>query len=100
MKVRYDAKRDIAYIRFSRKKPDGTIEIDEGCCLIPPPLTRSSVLKSSTHQAFAGEQSVPTRNHRETLLKRSIRSGLTEAWRRMADPHGLTPVGEDGGRHE
>jgi uncharacterized protein YuzE len=33
MKVRYDAKDDIAYIRFSRKKPDGAIEIDEGVVL-------------------------------------------------------------------
>jgi uncharacterized protein YuzE len=33
MKVRYDAKHDIAYIRFSRKKPDGAIEIDEGVVL-------------------------------------------------------------------
>jgi uncharacterized protein YuzE len=33
MRVRYDAKYDIAYIRFSRKKPDGTIEIDEGVVL-------------------------------------------------------------------
>jgi uncharacterized protein YuzE len=33
MKVRYDAKHDIAYIRFSQKKPDGAIEIDEGIVL-------------------------------------------------------------------
>jgi uncharacterized protein YuzE len=33
MRVRYDAKHDIAYIRFSRKKPDGAIEIDEGVVL-------------------------------------------------------------------
>jgi uncharacterized protein YuzE len=33
MRVRYDAKYDIAYIRFSRKKPDGAIEIDEGVVL-------------------------------------------------------------------
>ncbi|MEE8115240.1 MAG: DUF2283 domain-containing protein [Nitrososphaerales archaeon] len=33
MKVRYDAKHDIAYIRFSWKKPDGAIEIDEGVVL-------------------------------------------------------------------
>jgi uncharacterized protein YuzE len=30
MKVHYDAKHDIAYIRFSRKKSEGAIEIDEG----------------------------------------------------------------------
>jgi uncharacterized protein YuzE len=30
MKVRYDEKHDIAYSRFSPKKPDGVIEIDEG----------------------------------------------------------------------
>jgi uncharacterized protein YuzE len=33
IRVRYDAKYDIAYIRFSRKKPDGAIEIDEGVVL-------------------------------------------------------------------
>ena len=33
MRVRYDAKYDIAYIRFSRKTPDGAIEIDEGVVL-------------------------------------------------------------------
>jgi uncharacterized protein YuzE len=33
MRVHYDAKHDIAYIRFSRKKPDGAIEIDEGVVL-------------------------------------------------------------------
>jgi uncharacterized protein YuzE len=33
MKVRYDEKHDIAYIRFSLKKPDGAIEIDEGVVL-------------------------------------------------------------------
>lgn len=33
MKVRYDAEHDIAYIRFSWKKPDGAIEIDEGVVL-------------------------------------------------------------------
>lgn len=33
MKVRYDAEHDIAYIRFSRKRPDGAIEIDEGVVL-------------------------------------------------------------------
>ena len=33
MKVRYDAKHDIAYIRFSWKKPEGAIEIDEGVTL-------------------------------------------------------------------
>jgi uncharacterized protein YuzE len=33
MKVRYDEKHDIAYIRFSQKKPDGAIEIDEGVVL-------------------------------------------------------------------
>jgi uncharacterized protein YuzE len=33
MKVRYDEKHDIAYIRFSPKKPDGAIEIDEGVIL-------------------------------------------------------------------
>ena len=33
MRVRYDAKYDIAYIRFSRKKSDGAIEIDEGVVL-------------------------------------------------------------------
>ena len=33
MKVRYDAEHDIAYIRFSQKKPDGAIEIDEGVVL-------------------------------------------------------------------
>ena len=33
MRVQYDAKHDIAYIRFSRKKPDGAIEIDEGVVL-------------------------------------------------------------------
>jgi len=30
MKVHYDVEHDIAYIRFSRKKPEGAIEIDEG----------------------------------------------------------------------
>jgi len=33
MRVRYDAKHDIAYIRFSRKKSDGATEIDEGVVL-------------------------------------------------------------------
>ena len=33
MKVSYDRKRDIAYIRFSDKKPDGAIEIAEGVVL-------------------------------------------------------------------
>jgi uncharacterized protein YuzE len=33
MKVSYDKKRDIAYIQFSRKKPDGAIEIAEGVVL-------------------------------------------------------------------
>ena len=33
MKVHYDEKHDIAYIRFSQKKPDGAIEIDEGVVL-------------------------------------------------------------------
>jgi len=33
MKVHYDVEHDIAYIRFSRKKPDGAIEIDEGVVL-------------------------------------------------------------------
>ena len=33
MKVSYDKKRDIAYIRFSGKKPDGAIEITEGVVL-------------------------------------------------------------------
>ena len=30
MKVNYDKKHDIAYIRFSSKRPDGAIEITEG----------------------------------------------------------------------
>lgn len=30
MKVNYDRKHDIAYIRFSNKRPDGAIEITEG----------------------------------------------------------------------
>jgi uncharacterized protein YuzE len=33
MKVHYDAEPDIAYIRFSGKKPNGAIEIDEGVVL-------------------------------------------------------------------
>jgi uncharacterized protein YuzE len=33
MKVNYHAKHDIAYIRFSRKKPDGAVEIGEGVVL-------------------------------------------------------------------
>lgn len=33
MKVSYDKKHDIAYLRFSSKKPDGAIEIDEGLVL-------------------------------------------------------------------
>jgi len=33
MRVSYDEKSDIAYIRFSLKKPDGAIEIDEGVVL-------------------------------------------------------------------
>ncbi len=33
MKVSYDKKQDIAYIRFSSKKPDGAIEITEGVVL-------------------------------------------------------------------
>lgn len=33
MKVSYDKKHDIAYIRFSNKKPDGAIEIAEGVVL-------------------------------------------------------------------
>ena len=33
MKVSYDKKRDVAYIRFSRKRPDGAIEIAEGVVL-------------------------------------------------------------------
>jgi uncharacterized protein YuzE len=33
MKVSYDKKYDIAYLRFSRRKPDGAIEIDEGVVL-------------------------------------------------------------------
>jgi uncharacterized protein YuzE len=33
MRVQYDAQHDIAYIRFSRKKSDGAIEIDEGVVL-------------------------------------------------------------------
>ena len=33
MRVHYDAQHEIAYIRFSRKKPDGAIEIDEGVVL-------------------------------------------------------------------
>ncbi|MCX5868556.1 MAG: DUF2283 domain-containing protein [Proteobacteria bacterium] len=30
MKVSYDKKYDIAYIRFSELKPDGAVEIEEG----------------------------------------------------------------------
>lgn len=30
VKVNYDRKHDIAYIRFSNKRPDGAIEITEG----------------------------------------------------------------------
>jgi len=30
MKISYDEKYDIAYIKFLNKKPDGAIEIDEG----------------------------------------------------------------------
>lgn len=33
MKVKYDKKYDIAYIRFSNKTPDGAIEITEGVVL-------------------------------------------------------------------
>jgi uncharacterized protein YuzE len=33
MRVHYDVGHDIAYIRFSRKKPDGAIEIEEGVVL-------------------------------------------------------------------
>ena len=33
MKVSYDKKHDVAYIRFSSKKPDGAIEIAEGVVL-------------------------------------------------------------------
>lgn len=33
MKVSYDKKHDIAYIRLSGKKPDGAIEIAEGVVL-------------------------------------------------------------------
>ncbi len=33
MKVSYDKKHDVAYIRFSSKKPDGAIEIREGVVL-------------------------------------------------------------------
>ena len=33
MKVSYDEDLDIAYIRFSHKKPDGAIEIGEGVVL-------------------------------------------------------------------
>lgn len=33
MKVSYDKKYDIAYIKFSSKKPDGAIEISEGVVL-------------------------------------------------------------------
>jgi uncharacterized protein YuzE len=33
LRIRYDAKHHIAYISFSRKKPDGAIEIDEGVVL-------------------------------------------------------------------
>jgi uncharacterized protein YuzE len=33
MKVSYDKKHDIAYIRFSNKKPDGAIEIEQGVVL-------------------------------------------------------------------
>ena len=33
MRVSYDAEHDIAYIRFSRKRPDGAIEIGEGVAL-------------------------------------------------------------------
>jgi len=33
MKISYNKKHDIAYIRFSGKKPNGAIEIDEGLVL-------------------------------------------------------------------
>ena len=33
MKVSYDKKHDIAYLRFSAKKPNGAVEIDEGVVL-------------------------------------------------------------------
>ena len=33
MKVHYDVEHDIAYIRFSQKKPDGAIEINAGVVL-------------------------------------------------------------------
>ena len=33
MKVKYDKKHDVAYIRFSSKRPDGAIEIKEGVVL-------------------------------------------------------------------
>ena len=33
MKVRYDKQVDAAYIRFSSKRPQGAIEIDEGVIL-------------------------------------------------------------------
>ena len=33
MRVSYDAEHDIAYIRFSRKRPDGAIEVDERVAL-------------------------------------------------------------------
>ena len=33
MRVHYDVKHEIAYVRFSRKKPDGAIEIGEDVVL-------------------------------------------------------------------
>ncbi len=33
MKVSYDKERDIAYIQFSTKKPDGAVETSEGVVL-------------------------------------------------------------------
>lgn len=33
MKIYYDKKHDVAYIRFSAKKPSGAVEIQEGVVL-------------------------------------------------------------------
>ena len=57
MKVSYDKKHDIAYIRFSNRKPDGAIEIDEGVV-----LDTTADNKIVGIELFNASQKVPLKN--------------------------------------
>jgi len=57
MKVSYDKKHDIAYIRFSNRKPDGAIEIDEGVV-----LDTTTDNKIVGMEIFDASQRIPLRN--------------------------------------